>query len=122
MLQYTSFLFGLVGYLGTRQGTWIGPAFIFLMGTSILYHAGRQNDIFAYHLDKYTVHIIVFGTIIEASMRSPSLYILGYWLCLVWMVYAYYLSKKCHLPGRAGCLWHSSVHVAGSLGATLLLL
>ena len=129
LLVYSSLLFSIVYKYGEYIGHWFGPAFLGMTILSVLNHTSQNVYIFTkiptityiiYNVDMWYAHILVLGTAIECynSVWHPILCI--YWICLSWMFYVFWVCKKSYVP-HSGDYWHSTIHIAGTIGACSIL-
>lgn len=126
ILYYTPFLFGIIGYAGTRLDVWLGPASIGLMGLSILHHAKNHKARYPGKrivdaADATLAHAIAVGTLCHALSLQQTAYVLGVYACFVWCAYVFHIGRGCYAPGARGVLWHGTIHCAGALGCGCLL-
>jgi hypothetical protein len=124
MLYFTSFGFGLVSIV-FKQNTWLRPALIALMGTSILHHSKsheryRGKDAVGM-VDRTLAHAVVIGALHEATTHPSNLPLnIFYASCLGWVTYVYKVSKLCFLPKPHGEAFHASMHIAACLALTAI--
>jgi hypothetical protein len=126
-LSVTSFSFGVVAMLA--QGDWKCPAFVVMMGLSMIYHAklaalpSTTRTLIAV-ADRGTAHLITVATVWEAMRlrhhRGARCMLMPYTACLLWVVWVYYIGAWSHLPDPIGMHWHGTTHVASSIGTLCL--
>jgi hypothetical protein len=135
--RLTSFTIGGIAYALMKNVTnlsFLAPAFIAMMGTSIMYHTqggvyrpGKTDVI--YYIDKGLAHsigLVVFVQGIKVTIAFmfnsfwKDVFIAYYWLSYLYVFWVYYIGKKSHLPKDDWKPWHGSIHVAAALGVISL--
>jgi hypothetical protein len=124
LLVYSSFIFGIVSFVGLINYHWTGPAFYLQMVLSIVNHASVNRDYVGKktinRLDKFLAHSITFITIYEAIRLPISLPLYVYWGCLSWVISIYQLTNLSNHP-IYGDYWHGTVHLMSSIGTIALI-
>lgn len=124
MLYFTSFGFGLVSCLFKKR-TWLKPALIALMGTSILHH-GKSHEQYKGKgivgvIDRTLAHAVTLGAVHEVSTHPTSIPLnVIYASCLGWITYVYKVSKRCFLPKPRGDKYHASLHGVACLALAIV--
>lgn len=123
-LYYTSFLFGLTSLLTT--GSWMQPAFLWLMAFSILNHhnfANRKYNVYVNVIDRSIAHYIGARALYDAvSCQNKMCYsgVWAYYVCFIYTIWVYYVKKSYKLPSPYWQRWHATIHFSSCMGCYLL--
>ena len=126
---YSSFSFGITSYYGYLYNDWMGNWFAILTLMSIINHSSPTNkhtrvteNKIILTCDRIIAHLIYARTVIDAIRYHLNTdYLTIYWLCSLWVFYAFKVAKLTEIHGIKGELLHVTTHIAGSTGCTFLL-
>jgi len=129
---YSSFLFGITSYYGYCFNDWMGNWFAVLTPLSILNHSIITDNYtristhkIVLFIDRIVAHSIyarvVYDAIWYTINKTITEYLIIYWLCSLWVFYAFKIGKLTEIYGFRGELYHVTTHIAGSIGCTFLL-
>lgn len=124
MLYFTSFGFGLVSILFKKK-TWMKPALIALMGTSILHHSKSheryRGKLLVGAIDRTLAHAVTLGAVHEVTSHPPNIPLnVFYASCLAWITYIYKVSRLCFLPKPHGDAFHASLHMVACFALAVI--
>lgn len=120
---YTSFLFTLTSFIAPT--TLMARSLALLSCTSILHHGkffqmypGKYTLIFIDRSLAHYITILSFIWSLNISWRTGHnyMYLLGYYVCLLYVILVYYMYLKFTLDLTV----HGTMHIASSLGLLLL--
>jgi hypothetical protein len=94
--------------------------------TSVLHHAKYKGNYCGKQWvdigDEVLAHVLVMYTTYLALTMKQSALTIVYWTSLVYLVYVYYFVRPCEMPSKKGDLVHSSLHIAGVIGLSCLII
>jgi hypothetical protein len=126
---YSSFSFAVTSYYGYLYNDWMGNWFAILTLLSLLNHSTTTNkhtrlteNKIILTCDRTIAHLIYARTLIDAIIYHLNTdYLTIYWLCSLWVFYAFKVAKLPEIHGIRGEFWDVTTHIAGATGCTCLL-
>lgn len=121
---YTSILICIPALITSNLVIRVGYTILALL--SVLHHAKFRGQYCGKKLvdraDKLLAHLLIAYTTILAFKTKQSFLTFVYWLSLLYAVYMFYVEKPYQMPSVQSDIVHSSLHLAGIIGLTCLLI